>query len=555
MNIITILGNALKVLRDFVTICRIELFPAPKRKPVVLTSTVLVSFDSHGFNPKSSKTPGKIKIERVKLTFAKMANLASKTLRKMTFVSFSPDVAAWLKASERDQLDMGIALLREVILPKLSAIGLNLVGNRYLDGFAFDDGIKRAVLMFHKDGATGFALALATSLFEKPLAIVKDNTVKFMNYIWAGCQVKFGKLAVKFRYVPVHGGGTDGVSVTTLSYLQKISPEFAVEIESSKSYLAKVQGFADVNGYICPVKGCILVLRNEVELKVMWPELSWLEVSTSICTTENELKLIPDSLMINDVCNGFIGLINMSGESNLQKASWRTNAQLLARTVLADTAFAQDILNKSAVEKLEAIQSYAGYLQTTMKLGSGDFDEAGDLDFKASRLATRMVASQLAMGIPFAAFEQKNGESVALNILKGALKAVVTSLPRIKIPGSYFYPMVDSRMVQGFNIAISPRMAVELPIRWKLKDATPFRTGEKLATNRSPHIGSGYLSITVNVIPELGEFDGIVISKGVATLLGADCDGDRISLSVLMLGDIINAQNIPSDKYANSILV
>ena len=87
-----------------------------------------------------------------------------------------------------------------------------------------------------------------------------------------------------------------------------------------------------------------------------------------------------------------------------------------------------------------------------MKLGSGDFDEAGDLDFKASRLATRMVASQLAMGIPFAAFEQKNGESVALNILKGALKAVVSSLPRIKIPGSYFYPMVDSRMVQGFNM-------------------------------------------------------------------------------------------------------
>lgn len=538
------LKSALRILLLFVTMTVETLAFVSKRKSISFTTKFVVESDPIFDENDNLIGVKNVRVEKANLAFKKNANLTSRAFRNGTWVALGEYITALLKGVSNESRKAGIAALNKAMSTLETHYGLKLVGNRYLDGFSYDDGDKMATLLFHANGVEGFAEDLSMGLFGTKLIIKNNDSTKFMNYTWAGCQLKFGTMEANLLYAPVHAGGTDGAAVTTIEYVEKINKLLADELRATGAHMFKQQNFSMVDGHICPVKGMVTVCYSKAQWDKLGFDVDYTMAFDAIVVTSNEVKLAPESIAYGKMYASKFALISHSGEETLRKGFWRSNAQLLARSNWSDASRGTKKAYRNAIEKLDSIQTLDGYLKAVFHLQSSDVE---DDTWSAVKMSAMTIAGQVVAGLPFAAFEMtKDGEPIALRELKKALKGMICSLPRLKVAGSYFFPFVDDRMVSTWEVGIGSDFAKVLSDRWH----TCIQNGTLLMVQRSPHIGSGYLTVRVKLINELGAFDAIVLSKECANFLAADCDGDRVSLSLPMLGDVINPTQFPKIEDA-----
>jgi hypothetical protein len=549
--IIETVREALQALVVFVSTAAATVKFASKRAKLMLRTTLLI--DADGIYDKRDNVVGikNLRVSKVSLSFEKAKNLVTNAFLAGTFVALCEPLTDLLKGISNDGRDIGIRALKAALDFIEKSYGLTLVANRYIDGFNYDDGIKRATLLFHKNGPKGFGEDLSMALFGAPLLIKGNDTVKFMNYVWAGTQTRFSIMTVNYLFTANHKGGTDGSGWTTLEYLNARFPELAKEVVDTNTHLIKQQAFASILGHVSPIKGCIAIAYNRTEWHTFGTGVAYDKAIDAFVVTDNEVKLAAAGIEIGHVYEGRFGVINMSGEETLRKPFWKANPQLLARTNWKDCTRGTAIAKANADKILAAITTKDTYLKQVLHLSGNDVQ---DPKWQASRMSAMTIAGQLVAGLPFSAFEssKSTSENIAMREIKKALKGMICSIARLKIPGSYFYPLVDDRLVGRWEVGMSPWLAEELGKRWNV--GRDIHDGDTLMVQRSPHIGSGYLAVTIKIIDPLCKFDGIVLSRWTANLLAADCDGDRVSLSLPMIGDVINPEEFPEEKDASEFM-
>ncbi len=536
--------NSLRTIMDFIR-SAISTTWNSKRKSFLLNVSYIIDADPVFDEDKNLINVTGVRVRKTTLAFEKNTNLVSRTFKTGTWVALGEHLTVLLKGISKEGRNNATHVIADLLKLFETKYDLKLVGNRYLDQFSYVDGIKRATLLFAKEGPASIAAELSMHLFGQECSIKDNDSVKFMNYTWAGLQTRFCRMMCNFRYSPIHKGGTDGAGFTTLSYIMSISADLAKEIQESGTHLIKQQGFTMVDGYICPVKGTWVIAYSRKEWDTLDTGVAYDDALSSVVVSENEVKLVPSTVELGKTYPGTFGIISLSGETTLNRPFWKSNAQLLARTDWSDASIGIDLAKNLTTKKLSALKTKEGYLGAILHLSAGDVQ---DSTWNATRISASTIAGQLTAGLPFSAFETVNNENIAMRELKRALKGIIGSLSRIKIPGSYFYPIVDSRLVSDWEVGIGTDHAAELSRRWKTK--TKITNDTLLMVQRSPHIGSGYLWVKVKLIDNLGWFDGIVISPKCASFLGADCDGDRVSLSLPMLGKTMNPAQFPDVKHA-----